>query len=326
MPTTPDFPAAASASFRGQIYPDITAAIGRTPLVRLRRLAPEGGAQIIAKIESLNPLGSVKDRIGAAMIAAAERDGKLQPGGTVIEPTSGNTGIGLAFACAARGYRLILTMPESMSIERRKLVQMLGAELVLTPAGEGMVGAVDKARELHRRIKGSFLPMQFENPANPQVHRETTAEEIWADTAGRVDLFVAGVGTGGTITGVAEVLKARKPSVRAVAVEPEASPVLSGGRPGPHRIQGIGAGFVPAVLNRRIVDEVVAVRNEDAFSTAQRVGVEEGILCGISGGAAVWAALRLAERPENTGKLIVLILPDSGERYLTTQLADVSRE
>jgi cysteine synthase A len=241
---------------------------------------------------------------------------------TVIEPTSGNTGIGLAFACCAKGYRLILTMPETMSIERRKLVKMLGAELVLTPGPAGMSGAVEKARELARQIPGSFIPLQFENPANPQVHRETTAEEIWADTAGRVDIFVSGVGTGGTITGVAEVLKARKPSVRAVAVEPEASPVLSGGQPGPHRIQGIGAGFIPRILNRKIIDEVIRVSNDDAFFTARRVALEEGILCGISCGAALSAALNIARRQENAGKLIVVIFPDSGERYLTTPLAE----
>jgi cysteine synthase A len=311
-----------SASFRNQIYDDITAAIGRTPLVRLRKLTEGGAATVLAKLESFNPLNSVKCRIGAAMLSAAEREGRLKPGMTVIEPTSGNTGIGLAFACSARGYRLILTMPETMSIERRKLVQMLGAELVLTPGPEGMLGSVNKARELLRQIPGSFMPLQFENPANPQVHRETTAEEVWADTAGGVDLFVAGVGTGGTITGVGEVLKARKPSVRIVAVEPDASPVLSGGRPGPHRIQGIGAGFVPAVLNRAVVDEVVRVTNDDAFAAARRAAREEGILCGISSGAALWAALQLARRPEHAGKTVVVLFPDSGERYLSTSLSD----
>ncbi len=311
-----------NATFRNEVYSDITGAVGRTPLVKIRRLTEGAAAEVAAKVESFNPMNSVKCRIGAAMIEAAERDGRLKPGMTVIEPTSGNTGIGLAFACRAKGYRLVITMPETMSIERRKLMQMLGAELVLTPGPDGMVGSVSKARELARVIPGSFIPLQFENPANPQIHRETTAEEIWADTEGRADILVAGVGTGGTITGVAEVLKARKPSFRAVAVEPEASPVLSGGRPGPHRIQGIGAGFIPGVLNRKIIDEVVQVSNEDAFETARRVALEEGILCGISSGAAMWAALRVAQRPENSGRLIVVILPDSGERYITTQLSE----
>lgn len=308
--------------FRNTIYDDITGAIGRTPLVRLRRLGEGLPGQIVAKVESFNPLNSVKCRIGAAMIEAAERDGKLKPGMTVIEPTSGNTGIGLAFACRAKDYRLVITMPETMSIERRKLMQMLGAELVLTPGPDGMTGSINKARELARLIPGSFIPLQFENPANPQIHRETTAEEIWADTAGQADILVAGVGTGGTITGVSEVLKARKPSFRSVAVEPEASPVLSGGRPGPHRIQGIGAGFIPGVLNRKIIDEVVQVTNEAAFDTARNVALKEGILCGISSGAAVWAALQVASRQEHAGKLIVVILPDSGERYITTQLSE----
>jgi cysteine synthase A len=315
--------ASTAKTFRNTIYEDITGAIGSTPLVRLRRLTEGAYATVVAKVESFNPLNSVKCRIGAAMIEAAERDGKLKPGMTVIEPTSGNTGIGLAFACRAKGYRLVITMPETMSIERRKLMQMLGAELVLTPGPEGMTGSVNKAKELSRIIPGSFVPLQFENLANPQVHRETTAEEIWADTAGQVDIFVAGVGTGGTITGVSEVLKARKPSVKAIAVEPEASPVLSGGKPGPHRIQGIGAGFIPGILNRKIIDEVVQVTNDDAFETARRVALEEGILCGISSGAAVSAALQVARRRENEGKLIVVILPDSGERYLTTQLSEL---
>lgn len=308
--------------FRNRIYADMTQAIGHTPLVRLHSLVGEGMADIAVKVESFNPLHSVKCRIGASMIEAAEVQGKLKAGMTVIEPTSGNTGIGLAFACAAKGYRLILVMPETMSIERRKLVQMLGAELVLTPGTQGMLGSIRKAKELRREIPGSYMPLQFDNPANPQVHRETTAEEIWADTAGEVDILVAGVGTGGTITGVSEVLKQRKPSFRAVAVEPEASPVLAGGRPGPHRIQGIGAGFVPAVLNRSIVDEVVGVTNEDAFRTARLMARREGILCGISSGAAVWAALEVAKRPENRGKLIVVICPDSGERYLSTPLSE----
>ena len=312
----------AGKPFRNTIYDDITGAIGSTPLVRLRKLTEGAHATVVAKVESFNPLNSVKCRVGAAMIEAAERDGKLKPGMTVIEPTSGNTGIGLAFACRAKGYRLVITMPETMSIERRKLMQMLGAELVLTPGPDGMVGSINKAKELSRLIPGSFIPLQFENPANPQVHRETTAEEIWADTEGKADILVAGVGTGGTITGVSEVLKSRKPSFRSIAVEPEASPVLSGGKPGPHRIQGIGAGFIPTILNRKIIDEVIQVTNEDAFDTARRVALEEGILCGISSGAAVWAALQAAQRVENAGKMIVVILPDSGERYITTQLSE----
>lgn len=256
------------------------------------------------------------------MLSAGERDGRLRPGMTVVEPTSGNTGIGLAFACAARGYRLVMTMPETMSIERRKLVRMLGAELVLTPGPDGMVGAVAKARELVASIGDAYMPLQFENPANPQVHRETTAEEIWADTQGRVDIVVSGVGTGGTITGVGEVLTARKPGVRMIAVEPASSPVLSGGRAGPHRIQGIGAGFVPPILNRRIISETIQVSDTDALETARRAAREEGILCGISCGAALWAGLQVAARPESAGKLIVVILPDSGERYISTALAD----
>lgn len=316
----------ASPNFRGEIYDDITRAIGRTPLVRIRKLTEGLGAQVVAKLETFNPLNSVKCRIGAAMIEAAEKSGRLKPGMTVIEPTSGNTGIGLAFACRAKGYPLIITMPETMSIERRKLMQMLGAKLVLTPGPDGMNGSVNKAKELCRTISSSFIPLQFENHANPQVHRETTAEEIWSDTQGRADILVAGVGTGGTITGVAEVIKGRKPSFKAIAVEPEASPVLSGGRPGPHRIQGIGAGFIPGVLNRKIIDEIVQVSNEDAFETAKRIALEEGILCGISSGAAMSAALRVAARSENQGKLIVVIFPDSGERYLTTQLSEISAD
>lgn len=312
-----------SQNFRGKIYENITSVIGHTPLVRLNRIAIGLPGIIVGKVESFNPLNSVKCRIGAAMLDAAEHSGELKPGGTVIEPTSGNTGIGLAYVCAARGYRLILTMPETMSVERRKLVQMLGADLVLTSGSEGMNGAVRKARELLREIPGSFMPLQFENPANPQAHRETTAEEIWADTSGQADFIVAGVGTGGTITGVAEVLKTRKPDFKAIAVEPDASPVLSGGRPGPHRIQGIGAGFIPKVLNRSIIDEIVRVTNENAFDTARRVSREEGILIGISSGAAVWAALQIAMREENREKMIVVILPDSGERYISTQLSGV---
>jgi cysteine synthase A len=312
-----------NADSRGKIYDSIIATRGNTPLVKLGRLGAGLPGIVLAKIESFNPMASVKDRIGAAMLDAAERDGKLKPGGTVIEPTSGNTGIGLAFACARRNYKLILTMPETMSVERRKLAQMLGADVVLTSGKDGMKGAVRKAEELTGRISGSFMPLQFENPANPEAHRRTTAEEIWADTAGTVDIFVAGVGTGGTITGVGEVLKSRKPGVNIVAVEPDASPVLSGGFAGPHRIQGIGAGFIPKALNRSVIDEIVRVTNDDAINTARRVARTEGILTGISAGAAVWAALKIASRPENSGKNIVVILPDSGERYLSTQLSDL---
>ncbi|MBA2124043.1 cysteine synthase A [bacterium Unc6] len=313
-------------NFRGKIYQDITRVIGCTPLVRINRLTRDCGAEVVAKLESFNPLNSVKDRIGAAMLEAAERVGLLKPGMVIIEPTSGNTGIGLALACAAMGYRLVLTMPETMSIERRKILQILGAEVVLTPGSEGMKGAISKAEELHRQIRGSFVPQQFENLANPHVHRLTTAEEIWEDTGGRVDILVAGIGTGGTVTGVSEVIKKRKPSFQAIGVEPEASPVLSGGRPGPHRIQGIGAGFVPKVLNRKILDEVITVTNEDAFTTARRVAKEEGILCGISSGAAMWAALQVAKRPQNKGKLIVVVFPDSGERYVSTPLFSFDSE
>jgi cysteine synthase A len=312
----------AQADSRGKIYDDITAARGNTPLVRLAKLGEGLSGTVLAKVEAFNPMNSVKCRIGAAMLDAAVKDGSLNPGGTVIEPTSGNTGIGLAFACAARGYKLILTMPETMSVERRKLAAMLGADVVLTSGKAGMNGAVNKARELVHTIPNSFMPLQFENPANPEAHRQTTALEIWEDTDGAVDIFVAGVGTGGTITGVGEVLKERKPGVHIVAVEPDASPVLSGGRPGPHRIQGIGAGFIPKVLNRSIIDEIVRVTNEDAINTARRVARTEGILVGISAGAAVWAALQIAGRKENAGKTIVVILPDSGERYLSTQLSD----
>jgi len=317
-----------NAESRGRIYDGITEARGNTPLVRISKLGrelsgKELGATILAKLESFNPMNSVKCRIGAAMIEAAERDGKLKSGGIVIEPTSGNTGIGLAFACAAKGYKLILTMPETMSVERRKLAQMLGADVVLTSGKDGMKGAVRKAEELAAQTTGSFIPMQFENPANPEAHRRTTALEIWADTKGEVDVFVAGVGTGGTITGVGEVLKSRKPSVKIIAVEPDASPVLSGGFAGPHRIQGIGAGFVPKVLNRSIIDEIVRVTNEDAIITARKVARIEGILVGISAGAAAWAALQIAARAENAGKNIVVMFPDSGERYLSTQLSDL---
>jgi cysteine synthase A len=308
---------------RGVVFDNIIAARGNTPLVRLGKMGKELPGIVLAKIEAFNPMASVKDRIGAAMLDAAEQDGKLKPGATVIEPTSGNTGIGLAFACAARGYKLILTMPETMSVERRKLARMLGAEVVLTSGKSGMKGAVQKAEELTGRIAGSYMPLQFENPANPEIHRRTTAEEIWADTRGAVDFFVAGVGTGGTITGVGEVLKERKPEAKIIAVEPDASPVLSGGFAGPHRIQGIGAGFVPKVLNRSIIDEIIRVTNEDAIESARALARTEGVLAGISSGAAVWAALKVAARPESRGKTIVVILPDSGERYLSTQLSDL---
>jgi len=303
-----------------RIYRDITETIGNTPLVRLNRVTAGLSATVLAKLESFNPLSSVKDRIGVSMINAAEAAGQIRPGTTIIEPTSGNTGIALAFVCAARGYRLILTMPETMTIERRKLLKALGAELVLTPGSEGMRGAVRKAEELLSQIPNSFMPQQFKNPANPKIHRETTAQEIWNDTDGQVDIVVAGVGTGGTITGVAEVIKPRKPGFRAIAVEPAASPVLSGGKPGPHRIQGIGAGFVPDVLRLELVDEIIRVEEEEAKRTARRLAREEGILAGISSGAAAAAALQVAARPENAGKLIVVILPDTGERYLSTDL------
>jgi len=311
-------------AFRSKVYGNITEVIGATPLVRLPNISTGLPGILLGKLEYFNPAGSVKCRIGAAMLEAAKREDKLKPGGVVIEPTSGNTGIGLAFACAAQGYRLILTMPETMSLERRKLARMLGSDLVLTPGNEGMAGAIKKARELKAQISGSFMPLQFENPANPQIHRETTAEEIWQDTNGTVDIFIAGVGTGGTITGVGEVLKERKPTVKIVAVEPDASPILSGGRAGPHRIQGIGAGFIPKILNRSVIDEIIRVTNEDAFDTAKKLGRKEGVLAGISSGAAVWAALQLASKAENAGKTIVAILPDSGERYLSTQLSDAS--
>jgi cysteine synthase len=304
----------------GKIYRDIAETIGRTPLVRLNRITAGLGAKIVVKLESRNPGGSVKDRIGLSMIDSAEREGKITPGTTIIEPTSGNTGIALAMVAAARGYKLILTMPDTMSIERRKLLKAFGAEIVLTPGSERMPGAIAKAEELARNIPGSFIPQQFENPANPRVHRETTALEIWDDTEGQVDFLVSGVGTGGTITGVAEVLKARKPSVIAIAVEPTGSPVLSGGQAGPHKIQGIGAGFVPRVVRVDLIDEIIQVTDEEAIAMGRRLANEEGILAGISSGAAVAAAIRVAARSENVGKLIVVVLPDTGERYLSTAL------
>ncbi len=299
---------------------DVTQTIGGTPLVRLNRLAGGLRATILAKLELRSILGSVKDRIGVSMIDAAETQGLIAKDTLIVEPTSGNTGIGLAFVCAARGYRLMLTMPETMSLERRKLLRHLGAELVLTPGSQGMRGAIEKAREILADEPGAYMPDQFSNPANPEIHRRTTAEEIWRDTGGKVDILVAGVGTGGTITGISEVVKGRRPSFRAVAVEPADSPVLSGGNAGPHKIQGIGAGFVPAVLNRAIIDEIVTVTNDAAFETARALARQEGILCGISSGAAVWAALQVAARPDSEGKLIVVILPSTGERYLSTDL------
>lgn len=306
-----------------RIFSDITKTIGNTPLVRINRMTRDSVAEVLGKLESFNPLSSVKDRIGVAMIESAEQCGILKKGMVIVEPTSGNTGISLAFVCASKGYRLILTMPETMSVERRTLLRMLGAELVLTPGTEGMPGAIRKAEELIRQTPNSWMPQQFKNLSNPEIHRRTTAEEIWNDTDGKVDILVSGIGTGGTITGVGEVIKSKKPGFRTIAVEPKASPVLSGGKAGPHKIQGIGAGFVPDVLNRDIIDEVVQVTNEDAFSTAQRLAKEEGILCGISSGAALWAALEVSRRPANKGNLIVVILPDTGERYLSTPLGEI---
>jgi cysteine synthase A len=305
-----------------KIYDNITQTIGGTPIVRLNSLSKGLKATVAVKMESHNPLGSVKDRIGVAMIEAAEKSGKLKLGTTIIEPTSGNTGIALAFAAAAKGYKLILTMPETMSIERRKLLAALGAELILTPGAEGMPGAIKKAEELAGTLPSAYMPQQFDNAANPEIHRKTTAVEIWDDTDGKVDLFVAGVGTGGTLTGVGSVLKNRKPSVKVVAVEPTDSPVISGGKAGPHKIQGIGAGFIPTNLDTKLVDEVILISAADAGATARRLAKEEGILCGISAGGNVWAALQLAKRPENEGKLIVTIICDTGERYLSTWLFD----
>jgi cysteine synthase A len=301
---------------------DINSTIGSTPLIRLNTIGSELEAEILAKFEFFNPLGSVKDRIGISMIEAAEKKGLINTETTIVEPTSGNTGLALAFVCAAKNYKLILTMPDTMSIERRKLLKHLGAQLVLTPGANGMKGSIAKAKEILKNKKNSFMPDQFSNPANPEIHRKTTAEEIWNDTDGKVDIVVSGVGTGGTITGVSEVIKARKTSFKAVAVEPADSPVLSGGQAGPHKIQGIGAGFVPDVLNTEIIDEIITVTNEQAFQSARELAASEGILCGISSGAAMCAALELAGRPENRGKQIVVILPDTGERYLSTDLIE----
>jgi cysteine synthase A len=317
----------ATANLPAGIKKDITHSIGDTPLVLLRKITEGCVATIAAKLENMNPLWSVKDRIAKSMIDAAERDGKIKPGVTIIEPTSGNTGIGLAYVCAARGYKLAVTMPESMTIERRRLLKALGAEVILTPAAEGMPGAVRRAEAILAENPGKyFIPQQFKNPANPEVHRKTTAEEIWRDTDGKIDILISGVGTGGTITGVSEVIKSRKPSYKAIAVEPVNSPVITQKmngqelKPGRHTIQGIGAGFIPDVLNVKIIDECVQVKDEDAGETARRMSMQEGIFCGISSGAAAWAAIQVGRRAENAGKMIVVVLPDLGERYLSTQL------
>lgn len=321
---------ASGQTFRGRIYDDITQCIGHTPLVRLRNVVDDAKASVVGKLESFNPLWSVKDRIGVNMITQAEKEGKINKDTTIIEPTSGNTGIGLAFTCAARGYKLIVTMPETMSMERRRLLKAFGAQVELTPGPTGMSGAVARAVEMAETIENSFVPQQFKNPANPEIHRQTTAEEIWNDTDGKVDILVSGIGTGGTITGVAEVIKQRKPEFKAIAVEPSHSPVITQHKlegkpldqlqPGPHKIQGIGAGFIPDILNLDIIDEVIQVDNDSAFAMSRRLAKEEGMLCGISCGAAVHVAVEVAKKPENAGKLIVVILPDLGERYLSTPL------
>ena len=305
-----------------KIYDDITDTVGNTPLVRLNKITQGCHAQVIAKLESFNPLSSVKDRIALKMIQEAEKNNLIDSDTVIIEPTSGNTGIGLAFVCAARGYRLILTMPETMSIERRKIIKMFGTEIVLTPGAAGMKGAIEKAEELAQEYPKSFVPQQFNNPANPLAHHLKTGEEIWDDTNGQVDILVAGVGTGGTITGVAETIKGKKPEFRAIAVEPKDSPVLSGGKPGPHKIQGIGAGFIPQILNTDLIDEIIQIDNDQAFETTRELARMEGILAGISSGAALCAALQVARRPENKDRMIVVVLPDTGERYLSTPLAD----